>query len=65
MERLCLESLQVPVTLYKSDESPSLSPNDWWPSHCRHGGTHHSILESSRLDTLRAHFLEAIDSVLS
>jgi hypothetical protein len=34
MDRLGLESLQVPVTLYKSDESPSLSPNDWWPSHC-------------------------------
>jgi thioesterase domain-containing protein len=71
MDRLGLESLQVPVTLYKSDESPSLSPNDWWPSHCSQlevvaiGGTHHSILESPRLDTLRAHFLEAIDSVNS
>jgi oxalate---CoA ligase len=71
LDQLRLEPLQVPVTLYKSDENPFPSSENSWLHHCRNleivpiGGTHHSILESPRLETLRTHFAEAVEAVAS
>jgi thioesterase domain-containing protein len=69
LDREGMGPLQVPVTLYTSNEnSPGLS-DDWWHSRCNQldvipiGGTHHSILETPLLDTLRARFLDTVKRV--
>lgn len=66
LRRLRLRSLQLPITLYRSDEGSSA--DNGWKAHCSQiavvpiGGTHHSILESPYLDTLCTRFLEAVET---
>lgn len=66
LRRLRLKPLQVPITLYRSDEGSS--SDNGWSSYCSRvtvvpiGGDHHSILEPPLLKLLSARFLEAIDA---
>jgi len=67
LHRLQLKPLQLPITLYRSLEDPSLLDNGW-SAYCDRlavvpiGGNHHSILEPPFLDSLCTRFLEAVEA---
>jgi acyl-CoA synthetase (AMP-forming)/AMP-acid ligase II/thioesterase domain-containing protein len=70
LRRWCLKPLQIPITLYRSDDNSSASPdNGWSVKECRVtvvpiGGTHHSMLAPPFLDILCARILEVVEPVV-
>ena len=71
LRRLSLTPLQIPMTLYRSDDASSASFDYGWSAYCSRvavvpvGGTHHSILGPPFVDTLCTRFLEAVENFSS
>jgi thioesterase domain-containing protein/acyl carrier protein len=66
LRRFRMAPLEIPITIYKSDDIQSPLPSDGWSAQCSRlevvyiGGTHDTILEPPLLDTLSARFLEGV-----
>jgi oxalate---CoA ligase len=65
LRRLQLKPLNVPVTLYRSDEGPST--DNGWGAYCSEltiipiGGDHHSILAPPHIELLNERFLQSVE----